>query len=491
MAVVRRLAADDGTTIISTIHSPTAYAFSLFHDLLLLLGGRTVYYGRASRAAEVALGQLLPAVRAARPDLVAALTDGNPALETELRSSAAGAGPGRGAGAGRQQQQQQQHGAPAADIEAGGAPSDGSSGPPDRPPAHLPAAPSPDLVLGAPQPPVTMHSVNPAEMLLDLFTSADRKGGADAFADAWAACAERAAGDARVARVEAASRVDLPDSVVRELATRRETVTPAWWALLTMVRFRTRKNYADAEFLGPRVGDKMILSAVIVTLYLGVGRIWRTDNYINMAAVLFMFVVMPAFSAAAYVPALFLERGLFQRERADGLYGVSTYLAYKMLDELVIGAVGSFVACAAVFYGVGISGSLLLFWLTYFSIMTVGVLLAFCIASLAPTMDVANAALPGLVSVFLFFAGFLIRFEDIPRWWVWFSYCDPLRYAFTANLVNHFGERNPRFLGAQTVLGYFGVEGQSGWANVGIIWLFSAGLTGVTWCVLHRNFVKR
>jgi ABC-type multidrug transport system ATPase subunit len=470
MAVVRRLAVEDGTTIISTIHSPTAYAFSLFHDLLLLVAGRTVYYGPARRAADVALGQLLPAVREARPDLVAALTEGNEALETELRSSVAGAGP--------PQPRQSAH----ADL-----PSPGGGLPPRHPsPVNGGREPSDPSTA-----PLTMHSVNPAEMLLDLFTSADRRDGAGAFADAWAACPERALGDAKVLRVEASSRVDLPESVVKELATRRETVTPGWWAMLQMIRFRTRRNYVDPEFIGPRVGDKIILSLIIVTLYLNIGKNWRADNYINMAAVLFMFVVMPAFSAAAYVPALFLERGLFQRERADGLYTVTTYLAYKMFDELVIGAVGSFVACAAVFYGVGLAGSLMLFWLTYFSIMTVGVLLAFCIASLAPTMDVANCALPGLVSTFLFFAGFLFRFEDIPKWWTWYSYCDPLRYAFTANLVNHFGERDPRFLGGKTVLEYFGVKGQSGWANMGVIWAFSAGLSVVTWGVLHRNFVKR
>jgi ATP-binding cassette, subfamily G (WHITE), member 2 len=472
MAVVRRLAVEDGTTIISTIHSPTAYAFSLFHDLLLLVAGRTVYYGPARRAAEVALGSLLPAVKASRPDLVAALTEGNEALETELRSSVAGAGP-----------------------QAAGAGGAGGLGGDDHPSLTPSRSFSPinrdNPSDGAAAPLLTMHSVNPAEMLLDLFTSADRRGGAGAFADAWSSCPARLEGDAKVARVEAASRVDLPESVVKELATRRETVTPGWWAMMQMIRFRTRRNYVDPEFIGPRVGDKIILSLIIVTLYLGVGKIWRADNYINMAAVLFMFVVMPAFSAAAYVPALFLERGLFQRERADGLYTVTTYLAYKMFDELVIGAIGSFVACAAVFYGVGLAGSLMLFWLTYFSIMTVGVLLAFCIASLAPTMDVANCALPGLVSTFLFFAGFLFRFEDIPKWWMWYSYCDPLRYAFTANLVNHFGEKDPRFLGGRTVLEYFGVKGESGWANMGIIWAFSAGLSVVTWGVLHRNFVKR
>jgi len=432
-----------------------------------------VYYGPARRAADVALGSLLPAVKAARPDLVAALTEGNEALETELRSSVAGAGAPRAAAA-----------AAAADGASG-------RGSPEHLTLRRPISAA-SLGGGAADGGPLMHSVNPAELLLDLFTSADRReGGAGAFADAWALCPERAAGDARVARVEAASRVDLPPDVVKELGTRSETVTPGWRALLTMIRFRTRRNYADPEFVGPRVGDKLILSLIIVTLYWGVGRVWRADNYINMAAILFMFVVMPAFSAAAYVPALFLERGLFQRERADGLYTVTTYLAYKLFDELVIGALGSFVACTAVFYGVGLAGSLALFWLTYYSIMTVGVLLAFGVAALAPTMDVANAALPALVSTFLFFAGFLFRFEDIPKWWLWYSYCDPLRYAFTANLINHFGARDPRFLGGKTVLQYFGVAGQSGWGNMGVIWAFSAGLSVVTWGVLHRNFVKR
>lgn len=32
--------------------------------------------------------------------------------------------------------------------------------------------------------------------------------------------------------------------------------------------------------------------------------------------------------------------------------------------------------------------------------------------------------------------GFLIRYEDIPVWWRWFSYLNPLRYAWTALMVN-------------------------------------------------------
>ena len=40
-----------GITICATIHSPTAYTFSLFDRLLLLLRGRVVYFGPNGSAA--------------------------------------------------------------------------------------------------------------------------------------------------------------------------------------------------------------------------------------------------------------------------------------------------------------------------------------------------------------------------------------------------------------------------------------------------------
>eukprot|EP00878_Enallax_costatus_P031984 GHUV01035066.1.p1 GENE.GHUV01035066.1~~GHUV01035066.1.p1 ORF type:complete len:213 (+),score=44.45 GHUV01035066.1:731-1369(+) len=44
MTVVKGLVSD-GVTIVATIHSPTAYAFSLFDSLMLLIRGRVVYFG--------------------------------------------------------------------------------------------------------------------------------------------------------------------------------------------------------------------------------------------------------------------------------------------------------------------------------------------------------------------------------------------------------------------------------------------------------------
>lgn len=70
-------------------------------------------------------------------------------------------------------------------------------------------------------------------------------------------------------------------------------------------------------------------------------------------------------------------------------------------------------------------------------------MLAYFIAALSPNMDVANAALPTYVVSLLFFSGFLIRYDDIPNYWKWYSFIDFLKYAWGALMKNQFaGDRN-------------------------------------------------
>lgn len=45
--------------------------------------------------------------------------------------------------------------------------------------------------------------------------------------------------------------------------------------------------------------------------------------------------------------------------------------------------------------------------------------LAYLVAALSPSMEVANAALPTCAVILLFFTGFLLRWNSIPVWWKW------------------------------------------------------------------------
>ncbi|KIY91823.1 ABC(ABCG) family transporter: multidrug [Monoraphidium neglectum] len=157
------------------------------------------------------------------------------------------------------------------------------------------------------------------------------------------------------------------------LAVRNATNTPWWWGLLVLVKYRTFYNYTDTAFLGARLADKVSMGITIMSLYWGIGGRLALDNIFNIAAVLFMWCMIPAFGAAAFVPSLVLERRLFVRERHDGLYRVSTYLAAKMIDEIGVAALGSVVISAIVYYGVRLEGAFTVFWITYFATLCVGI----------------------------------------------------------------------------------------------------------------------
>lgn len=432
MTVVQGLAAD-GVTIVATIHSPTAYSFSLFDSLMMLVRGRVVYFGPTGNACIDYLKGISNTQQPTKDPSSPLSHTGSTAPAVPLLNPI----------------QKQQL-------------ADGS-------------------VVG----------LNPAEWLVDLFTQADREGRGGDFADVYDASSLKQMNVQQALQL-AADHADLPPHVRKELATKSETVTPWWWGLKTLIKYRTSHHYKDGAFLGSRIGDKVLMGLLILTLYLGIGDDFNSSNLINMAAVLFMWVTMPAFGAAAYVPSITLERSLFTRERNDGLYTTFTSLAGKMFDELVINAIVSAAVTAAAFYAIQLQGSFGLFYCVYFATLCVGIVLAYFVAAMSPNMDVANAALPVYVSTLLYFGGFLFTFEKMPPWWAWYSYINPLRYSWTVLMINQFSENNPVMIDGRTVLEYYGIAGQSMWANLGYVCCFFVFFLVCAWAALnYRTFQKR
>jgi ATP-binding cassette subfamily G (WHITE) protein 2 len=80
-----------------------------------------------------------------------------------------------------------------------------------------------------------------------------------------------------------------------------------------VVQWRATKDFRDVTFLGPRIVDKLVLALIIMTLYWRVGENHKLSNYNNLAAVLFLWTILPGYAAAAFIPTIVLERPLFVR----------------------------------------------------------------------------------------------------------------------------------------------------------------------------------
>ena len=412
MSVVKKLCTSD-TTIVATIHSPTAYAFSLFDAASILCSGKQVYFG---------------------PSDATLISYAQTALQTAL---------------------------------PGG--------------VELPAK-------------TAGHS--DIEWLIDVFTSGDRRGAAPAFAAAFAKSDLKTALASTLERHAAAganaNANASPSAAQSKLATASSTTVPGWFAFWVMAKYRTRKNYADGEYLGPRLGDKVFIAFLIFTLYFGIGDDHDPANVVNISSMLFMWCTLPAFGAASYVPQIVMERSLYMRERADGLYRPMTYVVAKMFDELLLLFFVTLVIAAVVFYAVSLSGSFALFWLVYYVTLANGVVLAYLISALSPNMEAANAILPTYVVTLLFFAGFLIRPADTPDYWKWYAYVDLMKFSWGALMINQWKENDPEFVGGVSLLTEYDLKGESEWAYVGYLCVFFLAFFAAAFLALkHVNHSKR
>mmetsp|Transcript_26365 Transcript_26365/g.74156 ORF Transcript_26365/g.74156 Transcript_26365/m.74156 type:complete len:495 (-) Transcript_26365:557-2041(-) len=220
------------------------------------------------------------------------------------------------------------------------------------------------------------------------------------------------------------------------------TTTPPWWAISVYFHFRTLKNLKDPLFLSARIVDKAIVVSIAASLFYDQARRAREDCDLQSAnqaaAFMFMWTAAPMFSAAAYLPTFMLERPLFRRERADGMFNVVSYYVAKWIEEIIVAIPASFIFCGLMYVAVGLSGNFFFFWIIWLTTLVAAIGISFCFAMLSPTLDFANGSVPSYGGTLLYFMGFLISLAEIPPWWIWYSYIDFLRFSYVAMMVNEF-----------------------------------------------------
>jgi len=251
-------------------------------------------------------------------------------------------------------------------------------------------------------------------------------------------------------------------------------------ALSTILSYRMLKHYKSGEYLGPRIGDKFIFGLLILTLYWGIGSNTDVQSIQSTASLLYFIVALCGYGAAAFVPSLTLDRPLFYREVADGCYHPLVYYLSKFIEEATLCVLTSFLFSLLVFFACKLQGSFFIFVLSYYLTTMMGILIAYGVAAVVPTLEAANALLPTYVTLCMYFGGLFLLFDKIPDAWFWFSWTSFLRYAWGAMMNNQFGDSVP---GEQqvfrdetgallTVNDFYGMEGDimgSVWACLGFL----------------------
>ncbi|KAL1544680.1 transcription factor [Salvia divinorum] len=164
-------------------------------------------------------------------------------------------------------------------------------------------------------------------------------------------------------------------------------------------------------------------------------------------------------------PVVAIERTVFYRERAAGMYSALPYAFSQFLIEIPYVFVQSLIYGLIVFSMMGFPWSVEKFaWFIYFLFFS---LLYFVLYGMMTVAVTPNHNIAAIISSFFYgiwnlFSGFIVPRPRMPVWWRWYYWGTPVSYTLYGFIVSQFGEIETEMENGVTVKqfleDYFGFE---------------------------------
>lgn len=157
------------------------------------------------------------------------------------------------------------------------------------------------------------------------------------------------------------------------------------------------------------------------------------------SAVLFMGVQ----NASSVQPVVAVERTVFYRERAAGMYSPLAYAFAQILIELPYILVQTTIYGVLVYAMIGFEWTAAkFFWYIFFMYFTFLYYTAYGMMAIAltPTQHVAAIISSAFYIIWNLFSGFLIPKPAMPVWWRWYYYLCPISWTLYGLVGSQFGD---------------------------------------------------
>ncbi|KAJ4843034.1 transcription factor [Turnera subulata] len=194
----------------------------------------------------------------------------------------------------------------------------------------------------------------------------------------------------------------------------------------------------------------------------------REDLFNSMASMYLPLLFIGIQTTTSVQPVVAVERTVFYRERAAGMYSALPYAFAQILIELPYVFVQSTLYGVIVYAMIGFEWTAAkLFWYLFFVYFT---LLYFTFYGMMSVAITPNQHISYIVSTMFYgiwnlFSGFIIPQPLIPVWWRWYYWMCPISWSLYGLLTSQYGNINDRRIEtgktvAEVVRIYFGYENE-------------------------------
>ncbi|KAL8123018.1 pleiotropic drug resistance protein 1-like [Apium graveolens] len=252
---------------------------------------------------------------------------------------------------------------------------------------------------------------------------------------------------------------------------------------------------------------RFIFAAAIATIFgsifwdLGTQTEKRQDLSNAMGSMYAACLFLGIENAMAVQPVVAVERTVFYRERAAGMYSALPYAVGQVLVEVPYIMAQAGIYGLIVYSMIGFKWTLVKFlWYVYFMFFTFLYFTFYGMLSVAvtPNADIASIVAAAFYALWNLFSGFIIPRPSMPVWWRWYSWACPLAFTLYGLIASQFGDIDDKILRDTNttvkdyIEDYFGFEHKNVWVAATAVAGFAL-LFAVSFALGIRalNFQKR
>ncbi|XP_058004743.1 pleiotropic drug resistance protein 1-like isoform X2 [Hevea brasiliensis] len=159
-------------------------------------------------------------------------------------------------------------------------------------------------------------------------------------------------------------------------------------------------------------------------------------------------------NASTVQPIVAVERIVFYRERAAGMYSALPYAFAHVLIELPYNFVQALIYGVIVYTMVGFElTTVKFFWYLFFMYFTFLYFTFYGMMNVAltPNQHISSVVSSGFYSMWNLFSGFIVPKTRIPVWWRWYYWACPVSWTLYGLVVSQFGDVKDTLETGQTV----------------------------------------
>ena len=159
------------------------------------------------------------------------------------------------------------------------------------------------------------------------------------------------------------------------------------------------------------------------------------------------FICIEIFMSSVYsnIHLFFVEKNIFYKEYSSGWYSLLSFYTSKILAELPVSILTSFLLTTIVYFLVGLKKNFvnyIIFIIIIFFCTLCGNAFGILIGTLFSKIELALSASPAIILPILLLSGFFINSSNVPIYLRWIKYLSPIYYSFSSLVQNELSNLN-------------------------------------------------